>query len=172
MVMVWIGWKRSSSMSVLLGVAIGQLTGKGWDELRAALAKIVTTLSGSRSKMFICIGWEGADREPSASTGAGGLGARPGVDAPKIGETVTGRLRRTACGVPEDRRGLERRSLARVAADHHFGCGQTEGSPWLQSGSGPVGLSGSPGVGPQILPAPQSGTGEPSGIHGQRNNFV
>jgi hypothetical protein len=84
-----------------------QLTGNGWDELRVALARIVTTLSEPRSKMFICTGWESVEREQTASTGAGGPGQRPGVDAPKTGGTITGSLRRNAYGVPDTGEGLK-----------------------------------------------------------------
>ena len=49
------------------------------------------------------------------------------------------------------------------------GGGQPEGSSWLQSGSGAVGLSGSPGVGSSLLPAAQNG--DALGLSGQRRVY-
>ncbi len=73
------------------------------------------------------------------------------MDAATIGEMFAGPFECTVCGVPKDRRGLERRSLSRLATDHHFGRDEPEGSVWAQSGAGGMGLSGSPPVGPQSL---------------------
>ncbi len=54
------------------GRIIVQPIGNGWDKPRAVPVRIGTTPGGCRSKMFICIGWEGEDREPAAATGTGG----------------------------------------------------------------------------------------------------